>query len=139
MHISGLFRVSVRRSFQLDEAFTQLDQYLPDELVPNRIQETHASGLARYIVKLARLGGYLARTHDPPPGNTVAWRGLTRLSVVDNAPIRRLRTVLATCTLEAESWRVFSFGSLELRLIAMNHPVRAAIRLPEAGHETDSG
>jgi len=33
-----------------------------------------------YIVKLARLGGYLARAHDPPPGNTVIWRGLSRLT-----------------------------------------------------------
>jgi hypothetical protein len=26
------------------------------------------------------LGGYLARKHDPPPGNMVVWRGLTRLN-----------------------------------------------------------
>jgi len=24
-------------------------------------------------------GGYLNRNHDPPPGNIVVWRGLTRL------------------------------------------------------------
>ena len=35
--------------------------------------------LARYLCKLARLGGYLARAKDPPPGNTVIWRGLSRL------------------------------------------------------------
>lgn len=35
--------------------------------------------LLLYITKLARLGGYLARMSDPPPGNTVIWRGLTRL------------------------------------------------------------
>jgi hypothetical protein len=29
------------------------------------------------------LGGYLARTHDPPPGNTVMWRGLTRLTDIE--------------------------------------------------------
>jgi len=33
-----------------------------------------------YIVKLARLGGYLARAGDPPPGNKVMWRGLCRLT-----------------------------------------------------------
>jgi hypothetical protein len=32
------------------------------------------------IVKLARLGGYLARAGDPPPGNKVIWRGLCRLT-----------------------------------------------------------
>ena len=26
------------------------------------------------------LGGYLARARDPPPGNMVMWRGLTRLA-----------------------------------------------------------
>jgi hypothetical protein len=26
-----------------------------------------------------RLGGYLARANDPPPGNTVMWRGRSRL------------------------------------------------------------
>lgn len=32
-----------------------------------------------YIIRLARLGGYLARAKDPPPGNTVIWRGLNKL------------------------------------------------------------
>jgi hypothetical protein len=36
--------------------------------------------LSLYLTKLARLGGYLARAKDPPPGNTVMWRGLTRLT-----------------------------------------------------------
>src|SRR5271170_718127 len=36
--------------------------------------------LSHYLVKIARLGGYLARANDPPPGNTVMWRGLSRLT-----------------------------------------------------------
>ncbi len=32
------------------------------------------------LTKLARLGGNRARTSDPPPGNTVVWRGLSRLT-----------------------------------------------------------
>lgn len=36
--------------------------------------------LASYLTKIARLGGYLARAHDPPPGNMVMWRGMTRLT-----------------------------------------------------------
>ncbi|CDM60188.1 hypothetical protein LPU83_pLPU83b_0193 (plasmid) [Rhizobium favelukesii] len=39
-----------------------------------------AGSLNFYLTKLARLGGYLARTSDPPPGNTVVWRGLSRLT-----------------------------------------------------------
>lgn len=36
--------------------------------------------LGAYLIKLARLGGYLARANDPPPGNMVIWRGLSRLA-----------------------------------------------------------
>lgn len=32
------------------------------------------------ILQVAKLGGYLARANDPPPGNLVIWRGLARLS-----------------------------------------------------------
>lgn len=35
---------------------------------------------SHYLLLIARLGGYLARTKDPPPGNLVVWRGLTRLT-----------------------------------------------------------
>ena len=35
--------------------------------------------LASYLLQIAMLGGYLARTRDPPPGNMVVWRGLARL------------------------------------------------------------
>ncbi len=35
--------------------------------------------LQDYIYLLARMGGYLARKSDPPPGNTVIWRGLSKL------------------------------------------------------------
>ncbi len=66
-----------------DEAFTELDQYLLDEMMPNRTSGKREPGLRHYVVKLARLGGYLARAHDPPPGNTVVWRGLTRLTDIE--------------------------------------------------------
>lgn len=33
-----------------------------------------------YLAKIAGLGGYLARAKDPPPGNIVMWRGLSRLN-----------------------------------------------------------
>lgn len=36
--------------------------------------------LTPYIVAIAKLGGYLARNNDPAPGNTLIWRGLTRLT-----------------------------------------------------------
>ncbi|MFO1210970.1 MAG: IS4 family transposase [Amaricoccus sp.] len=33
-----------------------------------------------YMICVARLGGYLARRHDAPPGQTVIWRGFSRLA-----------------------------------------------------------
>ena len=36
--------------------------------------------VAECITCIARLGGYLNRNHDPPPGNMVIWRGLSRLT-----------------------------------------------------------
>jgi hypothetical protein len=36
--------------------------------------------LGALVVQLARLGGYLNRGRDGPPGNTVIWRGMRRLT-----------------------------------------------------------
>lgn len=36
--------------------------------------------LSHYLIKIARLGRYLAVASDPPPGNTVMWRRLSRLT-----------------------------------------------------------
>lgn len=36
--------------------------------------------VAHYLKAIAKLGGYLARAKDPPPGNMVLWRGLSRLT-----------------------------------------------------------
>ena len=36
--------------------------------------------VSHYLVAVAKLGGYLAREKDPPPGNMVVWRGLIRLA-----------------------------------------------------------
>src|SRR4051795_11114519 len=39
--------------------------------------------LSHYLTKIARLGGYLARAADPPPGNAAMWRGLARLRDIE--------------------------------------------------------
>jgi Transposase DNA-binding len=51
-----------------------LDHLVNDKIPPRR------KTLSHYLIKIARLGGYLARANDPPPGNTVMWRGLSRLT-----------------------------------------------------------
>ena len=62
-------------------ALTKGEIALLDRLVPDKAQAPpSAKTLSFYLIKVARLGGYLARTRDPPPGNTVIWRGLSRLA-----------------------------------------------------------
>jgi len=61
-------------------ALTPPEILLLDQLVKDTVKTTNAEPLTRYTVKLAQLGGYLARANDPPPGNTVIWRGLRRLT-----------------------------------------------------------
>lgn len=60
-------------------ALTETEMSLLDRLVNDKHQ-VRQKLLSHYLVKVARLGGYLARANDPPPGNTVMWRGLSRLT-----------------------------------------------------------
>ena len=47
-------------------------------------EAVHAETVAAYTKpKLTRLGGYLARAHNRPPGNTVIWRGMSRLTDIE--------------------------------------------------------
>jgi hypothetical protein len=65
-------------------ALTRMETHLLDTLIPeNRAKRRRDATLARYLTKIARLGGYLARTKDSPPGNTVMWRGLSRLTDIE--------------------------------------------------------
>ena len=57
---------------------TELETTILDRLIPDPTTHSLPAGtLSRYLTKIARLGGYLARAKDPPPGNIVMWRGLS--------------------------------------------------------------
>lgn len=56
-----------------DDEIALLDRLVPDPAAGERT-------LSAYVLKAARLGGYLARSRDPPPGNLVMWRGFARLT-----------------------------------------------------------
>jgi hypothetical protein len=60
-------------------ALTATEIAVLDRLVNDKPQSRRKT-LSHYLTKIARLGGYLARASDPPPGNTVIWRGLSRLT-----------------------------------------------------------
>jgi len=69
-----------------DLALTQNEINLLDKLVADRREKRPAiKTISHYLIKLARLGGYLARANDRPPGNTVIWRGLSRLISIEFA------------------------------------------------------
>ncbi|MCY3672307.1 MAG: IS4 family transposase [Alphaproteobacteria bacterium] len=62
---------------------TEIEIRLLDRLIPDRgAGPSTPKTLSDYLTKIAWLGGYLARTKDPPPGNIVMWRGLARLNDV---------------------------------------------------------
>jgi len=62
-------------------ALTPLEVDLLDHLVKDKGEAASSgNGLSVYLTKIARLGGYLARAGDGPPGNLVMWRGLSRLT-----------------------------------------------------------
>jgi hypothetical protein len=63
---------------------TPLEVDLLDRLVPDKGEASQrAKNLPAYLIKVARLGGYLARAKDAPPGNLVMWRGLSRLTDIE--------------------------------------------------------
>lgn len=58
--------------------FTDTERKLLDHADP-KPPPTPKSTVSHYLYAVARLGGYLSRTRDLPPGNMVLWRGFTRL------------------------------------------------------------
>ncbi len=61
-------------------ALTSAEIGVSDQIAA-RAGRNHAQNprLYDYLREIARLGGYLARSHDPPPGNMIMWRGWSRL------------------------------------------------------------
>jgi hypothetical protein len=65
-------------------AFTALEIRLLDRLTKAKdMQRPHAKSISAYLIRIARLGGYLARAGDAAPGNAVIWRGLSRLTDIE--------------------------------------------------------
>jgi hypothetical protein len=66
-------------------AFTGLEIQLLQKLIPSEkdSQKCWPPPLHSCLLQLARLGGYLNRKSDAPPGNTVIWRGMARLTDIE--------------------------------------------------------
>ena len=59
--------------------FTEVERVILDRAMPPK-RQSDPRDLAFYMTAVARLGGYLDRKSDPPPGTTVIWRGFSRLA-----------------------------------------------------------
>jgi Transposase DNA-binding/Transposase Tn5 dimerisation domain len=72
----------VAENIEPEIAFTPLEIDLLRRLT-NRRPTIRAATLQVCLTQLAKLGGYLARAGDGPPGNMVMWRGMTRLTDIE--------------------------------------------------------
>ena len=61
-------------------ALTEDEIHILKQMIFSKWQRRKSLRLSDYLSQIAKLGGYLARTGDPPPGNLVMWRGLSRLA-----------------------------------------------------------
>src|SRR3954470_11717732 len=62
-------------------ALDATEVYLLDKLIKPKPGKSHGKPtVSDYIIKIARLGGYLNRASDPPPGNMIMWRGMFKLN-----------------------------------------------------------
>src|SRR5260370_476875 len=65
-------------------AFTVLEICLLDQLAKVKdTQRPPTKSISTYLIRIARLGGYLARAGDAAPGNAVIWRDLARLTDIE--------------------------------------------------------
>jgi hypothetical protein len=75
-------------------ALTETEIGLLDHLMKDKGRKPlQRKTLSHYLTKIARLGGYLARANDPAPGNTVMWRGLSRLTDIELGAISGVKIV----------------------------------------------
>jgi len=62
-----------------DTVFTATEIAILNQLASDP-KEPPPRNIAYYLLAVAKLGSYLNRKNDGPPGNTVLWRGLSRLT-----------------------------------------------------------
>lgn len=64
-------------------AFTLLEIRLLDRLTKTPPHLAAVASVSCYVTRLAQLGGFLARSRDPLPGNQVIWKGMARLTDIE--------------------------------------------------------
>lgn len=74
-------------------AFTRLEIDILNQVAPVKDRRSKPHTLKTSITQLACLGGYLNRSRDAPPGNTVVWRGMSRLTDIEIGYLMGAQTV----------------------------------------------
>jgi hypothetical protein len=76
-------------------AFTKDEIFI---LTQRQTHSKYALSLADCTIEVAKRGGYLARSSDPPPGNLITWCGLARLNdLVCGALLQKQEQRRTTC------------------------------------------
>jgi len=72
-------------------ALTATEIAVLDEIAKRkgRASPRHAT-IETHLIAIARLGGYLARDSDGPPGNKILWRGISKLADIAYGATLRL-------------------------------------------------
>jgi hypothetical protein len=66
-----------------DAVFTRTEVEILDALIGFNKADQGQRTIGHYWIKVAQLGGYLARASDPPPGTMIMWRGMLRLTDIE--------------------------------------------------------
>ena len=76
------------------EVFTEIELRILNQVVRSKTRvKQRKEDLQNYIRRVARLGGYLDRAGDSPPGNLVMWRGMSRLNDIHLGVLLAIRNV----------------------------------------------
>lgn len=63
--------------------FTKSEINILDKITIGKKSKATKNTLSFYLLKREKLGGYLARANDSPPGNMIMWRGMLRLQDIE--------------------------------------------------------
>ena len=89
VEIAVLCDFAIERGIALPSTAAQPGDRAPTAVAKGR--EVPPLSLGCAILLIARLGGYLNRKHDAPPGHQVIWEGYTRLAVATQAMERLIK------------------------------------------------
>lgn len=96
-----------------EKRYTELDL-----TVIHAIERGSVRRMGDFLIRLARLGGYLNRARDSPPGIIVLWRGMARLTDIHMGFSLREMWVIERFTHRSPCVRSSRLGQRTVRRVA---------------------